>query len=97
MLKRVARLQRGHGCSPAAFGRLCVETTVFVMGMLSALIPAAFGRLCVETRRKLSITMAQKPQPPSGGCVLKHDGNGTTELGTIQPPSGGCVLKLEIL
>ena len=32
-------------------------------------------------------------QPPSGGCVLKHD----KELGigwhSGQPPSGGCVLK----
>ena len=32
--------------------------------------PAAFGRLCVETRT-LSDRLGGKPQPPSGGCVLK--------------------------
>ena len=32
-------------------------------------------------------------QPPSGGCVLKHEREyGSTAL-FPQPPSGGCVLK----
>ena len=33
---------------PAAFGRLCVETAVFLAGKIE-IDPAAFGRLCVET------------------------------------------------
>ena len=32
-------------------------------------------------------------QPPSGGCVLKHDGVGGLWILGGQPPSGGCVLK----
>ena len=55
---------------PAAFRRLCVET--FFDGVFRGFIaPAAFRRLCVETitafRRHLNLS-----QPPSGGCVLKH-------------------------
>ncbi|EET43545.1 hypothetical protein NEISICOT_02633 [Neisseria sicca ATCC 29256] len=34
---------------PAAFGRLCVETTDISWRIRTALNPAAFGRLCVET------------------------------------------------
>ena len=33
-------------------------------------------------------------QPPSGGCELKHAGNGTDRFSPRQPPSGGCELKL---
>ena len=36
--------------SPAAFGRLCVET-VIKTNISKNIIPAAFGRLCVETPR----------------------------------------------
>ena len=53
----------------AAFGRLCVETSVPILRWRIN-FAAAFGRLCVET---LSIEYL-KPyleQPPSGGCVLK--------------------------
>ena len=32
-------------------------------------------------------------QPPSGGCVLKHDKSMEQESNVNQPPSGGCVLK----
>ena len=35
-------------------------------------------------------------QPPSGGCVLKHQPNCLTHLDAKQPPSCGCVLKPEI-
>ena len=55
----------------AAFGRLCVETSA----QNQALVPqgaAAFGRLCVETPHRLVVS-SQSQQPPSGGCVLKHD------------------------
>ena len=54
---------------PAAFGRLCVETT-FIHEFGHFELPAAFGRLCVETTLKLSAAQAVT-QPPSGGCVLK--------------------------
>ena len=33
---------------------------------------AAFGRLCVETYLYWLQLAQQIPQPPSGGCVLKH-------------------------
>ena len=56
---------------PAAFGRLCVETTKFV-NTLCGPYPAAFGRLCVETSFIL-FRMLNLNQPPSGGCVLKLD------------------------
>ena len=59
------------GLAPAAFGRLCVET-LRVDGQIIAFLPAAFGRLCVETAVIASIEQAIKPQPPSGGCVLKR-------------------------
>ena len=56
--------------SAAAFGRLCVETSVkskwrAVSGA------AAFGRLCVETSL-IATPITAISQPPSGGCVLKH-------------------------
>ena len=35
--------------TPAAFGRLCVETKCFVSDGCKLIAPAAFGRLCVET------------------------------------------------
>ena len=34
---------------------------------------AAFGRLRVETPEHLPATPTASLQPPSGGCVLKHD------------------------
>ena len=33
-------------------------------------------------------------QPPSGGCVLKHQKLDQILPKDKQPPSGGCVLKL---
>ena len=55
---------------PAAFGRLCVETTLLdVCDDVAA--PAAFGRLCVETTALDAASCFLFNQPPSGGCVLK--------------------------
>ena len=34
-------------------------------------------------------------QPPSGGCVLKHQAHKVDKNFRLQPPSGGCVLKLK--
>ena len=55
---------------PAAFGRLCVETSQsdIIVGFMR---PAAFGRLCVETQMTVA-SRAFMNQPPSGGCVLKQ-------------------------
>ena len=76
---------------PAAFRRLCVET-----GRRGCRLrkrrPAAFRRLCVETSAMRRMP-GSRPQPPSGGCVLKLELWLIAFLKMIQPPSGGCVLK----
>ena len=56
---------------------------------------AAFGRLCVETPH-VAPCIAHQRQPPSGGCVLKHNKPDNYNGGKEQPPSGGCVLKLDV-
>jgi len=81
--------------APAAFGRLCVETS-HALYVSSAFGPAAFGRLCVETNCSVLIPLNLATQPPSGGCVLKHNMRPKSECRGTQPPSGGCVLKLAI-
>ena len=77
----------------AAFGRLCVETSIntFAAWMRSA---AAFGRLCVET---LGITMSQVSTVAAAFgrlCVETNVDKKIVEDILPQPPSGGCVLKL---
>ena len=62
-----ARLLRG---APAAFRRLCVETS-YHAAKYPIELPAAFRRLCVETKPTDRLT-SQPPQPPLGGCVLKQ-------------------------
>ena len=57
---------------PAAFRRLCVETTPLMLTVF-ALRPAAFRRLCVETVISTTNASSVKSQPPSGGCVLKRN------------------------
>ena len=48
----------GNGTKePAAFGRLCVETGLFLSWTAKS-APAAFGRLCVETS---TISPSSKP------------------------------------
>ena len=94
VLKRHYRLKRLLAIYPAAFGRLCVETFIFIF-IRWIIIPAAFGRLCVETRF-LQVSSRLLRQPPSGGCVLKPVGSAVITHGHIQPPSGGCVLKRHI-
>ena len=81
---------------PAAFRRLCVETSrKFTRN--GGGTPAAFRRLCVETENPCRAQGAIY-QPPSGGCVLKHVGARQTNAPEPdQPPSGGCVLKLRRL
>ena len=69
MLKRGFFVASIGSVGPAAFGRLCVETYLCFLAMVS-MISAAFGRLCVETCR-VSSDCGLSGQPPSGGCVLK--------------------------
>ena len=53
---------------PAAFGRLCVETSQkFITRGLD--VPAAFGRLCVETNRGGYITPSLSPAAFGRLCV----------------------------
>ena len=49
VLKQRLEMHQSNTDPPAAFGRLCVETT-FITDGKGRLIPAAFGRLCVETK-----------------------------------------------
>ena len=76
---------------PAAFRRLCVETLEILIPQ-AANHPAAFRRLCVETHINKN-EPRDSVQPPSGGCVLKHQLRLYLQPAGIQPPSGGCVLK----
>ena len=46
---------------------------------------------------EIAETCNRQPQPPSGGCVLKHWDEVKAALIRGQPPSGGCVLKLQLL
>ena len=54
--------------SPAAFGRLCVETCEWTFALLFA-GPAAFGRLCVETRSCLDGLTWSSPAAFGRLCV----------------------------
>ena len=90
------KLNQAHQCQnhqcPAAFRRLCVETTSQeALGPIR--LPAAFRRLCVET----PLTPFRFPEGPPAAfrrlCVetsLNLFGSSRRR----QPPSGGCVLKL---
>ena len=80
---------------PAAFGRLCVETSV-VRELNQRKYPAAFGRLCVETTMKGFEKGAWLPAAFGRLCVETCSGI-RLPAATCQPPSGGCVLKLFVL
>ena len=53
---------------PAAFGRLCVETTKQLMLWLDR-VPAAFGRLCVETTIQPLARRLKRPAAFGRLCV----------------------------
>ena len=92
-MKQQSQTSFSSHLSPAAFGRLCVETLTGKSPKVG-LLPAAFGRLCVETLGMPINSAVLGIQPPSGGCVLKHCGRSRPVYWIAQPPSGGCVLKL---
>ena len=62
-----------HGvavASPAAFGRLCVETMIKLkFDYNNSNQPPSGG--CVLKLPMLQLRGVPVPQPPSGGCVLK--------------------------
>ena len=64
---------------PAAFRRLCVETASSAYSSTSG-APAAFRRLCVETDVFKDLGGSWIFQPPSGGCVLKQNGNSFQQI-----------------
>ena len=71
VLKLSSPTYRIFNAIPAAFRRLCVETSGSPPGTLAE-TPAAFRRLCVETADPNHARPDHRPQPPSGGCVLKQ-------------------------
>ena len=78
--------------TPAAFGRLCVETPSH-SAAAPIFSPAAFGRLCVETDSALGLEGAALPAAFGRLCVETQTNNKAGNLNHDQPPSGGCVLK----
>ena len=77
---------------PAAFGRLCVETTASLLLIAAYGGPAAFGRLCVETTAR--IMPGSNSGPAAFGRLCVETLTGVKYFVDIaQPPSGGCVLK----
>ena len=92
MLKRKLLNALKEKMAPAAFRRLCVETSVSG-SVLGWRVPAAFRRLCVETGNK-KISMGDKDVPAAFRRLCVETGNcvSNTKRGS-QPPSGGCVLK----
>ena len=82
----------GLDFDPAAFRRLCVETS----GRLNALktqIQPPLGGCVLKPLRGWGLEMFDI-QPPLGGCVLKPRFQSCPNLPPRQPPLGGCVLKL---
>ena len=70
MLKQVILNNKGNNLSAAAFGRLCVETSISGLPSLGRLSQPPSGG-CVLKHKKLKISVDNIGQPPSGGCVLK--------------------------
>ena len=77
---------------PAAFRRLCVETS---KGLPFEVLgdPAAFRRLCVETSRITAFWPAVAPAAFRRLCVETSRAKSIGLMLPNQPPSGGCVLK----
>ena len=78
--------------APAAFGRLCVETTISNLKLVKQ-SPAAFGRLCVETSYGRKISTESYPAAFGRLCVETSGTSFSASASNAQPPSGGCVLK----
>ena len=81
--------------APAAFGRLCVETSMLSMKLKTKIQPPSGG--CVLKHPLSEHSVHHHYQPPSGGCVLKHPLSEHSVHHHYQPPSGGCVLKPNVV
>ena len=94
----VLKPQYGYGCGrairPAAFRRLCVETTQSKHAPART-CPAAFRRLCVETTETTPRPQVKNPAAFRRLCVETASISASIILAT-QPPSGGCVLKRRV-
>ena len=93
VLKHLLSHFRGLKNRPAAFGRLCVETTATAPKRFHGRQPPSGG--CVLKPPFRWLYHSRFGQPPSGGCVLKQRARQRLNAGirNSQPPSGGCVLK----
>ena len=78
---------------PAAFRRLCVETSPLPRSCQPIRHQPPSGGCVLKQRRKRE-RGCWNFQPPSGGCVLKQRCRHAGCVKHCQPPSGGCVLKL---
>ena len=78
--------------SAAAFGRLCVETSLNTAATLKD-AAAAFGRLCVETATGVVALFATGAAAFGRLCVETTAVFAEVTAANSQPPSGGCVLK----
>ena len=76
---------------PAAFRRLCVETS-WLPSESDCALPAAFRRLCVETTLIRRIGKLLAPAAFRRLCVETRLPSRKNQ-DRSQPPSGGCVLK----
>ena len=75
VLKPSHRLQHCNLYRPAAFGRLCVETSLCTMRPCRPM-PAAFGRLCVETSNSGQGKGSDDPAAFGRLCVETGNGGG---------------------
>ena len=92
VLKPRSSRTRRQGRQPAAFRRLCVETTLPCKSACGCLAQPPSGG-CVLKRKRVPEFCIFTNQPPSGGCVLKLGLSMMCLITYFQPPSGGCVLK----
>ena len=90
-MKQLERKNRYCYRTPAAFRRLCVETTPVPGFCRWRCQPPSGG--CVLKLGIVAAACLLGDQPPSGGCVLKRPASVIRGAHGSQPPSGGCVLK----
>ena len=77
--------------APAAFGRLCVETS-FVFGLVKRMNQPPSGGCVLKLRRPRAAQTIYVPAAFGRLCVETSSGV-AFRGGATQPPSGGCVLK----
>ena len=91
VLKLTGYIEQAQPVAPAAFRRLCVETTTTGKNWRPRFQPPLGG--CVLKPSYWIRRGYTKTQPPLGGCVLKPTITIRRTKTRGQPPLGGCVLK----